>query len=72
VNWQPQEYLLEIDENGYDIKLIGIYNTGESNQVSLGENKDYDVRCSVQIPLNEKNVFVELEVVSEYRIEVNL
>ena len=72
VNWQPSEYYMEIDENGYDIQLKGIYNTGESNQISLGENKDYDVEVPINIPLNEKNIFIELNVISEYRIEVNL
>jgi hypothetical protein len=72
VNWSPQEYTMLVGSNGYDIKVIGLNGTGESNEISLGESKEYDVDCSVELPINEKNYFFDIFYVSEYRIEVDL
>jgi hypothetical protein len=72
VNWSPQEYELLVGSNGYDVKVIGQNGTGESNEISIGEDKEYDVSCSVELPINEKNYFFDIFYVSEYRIEVDL
>ena len=72
VNWTPQEYTLLIGSNGYDIKVIGQSGTGESNEVSIGEGKEYDIECVAELPINEKNHFLDISVFSVYRIEVSL
>lgn len=71
VPWTPQEYTMLIDANGHDIMIKGTGDTGESNILSIGENKEYNVACAVELPLNEKNYFIDIDLVSEYRIGVN-
>jgi len=70
--WTPQEYEMLIDGSGYDIKLMGIQDTGESSQISLGENQDNNLKVDVKLPVNEKYYYIDCECTSEYRIEVNL
>jgi hypothetical protein len=70
-NWSPQETVWQIDANGHDIKVKGTGDTGESNVISIGENREYEVECTVDLPINEKNFFIPIDFTSEFRIEVN-
>ena len=72
VSWSPQEYNMLIDSNSYNFKIIGENGTGESNEIYIGESKQYDVSCDAEIPLNEKNYFIDIDLTSEHRIEVDL
>jgi len=71
VNWTPQEFLMAIDGNGHDYKIQGLSGTGESNVISIGENKEYAVDCTVELPINEKNFFFNIHYMSEYKIGVH-
>jgi hypothetical protein len=72
VLWSPTEYIMVLDGNGYVIKVLGSQSTGESPQVQIGDNMDYDVEMDVSLPLNQKNYYFDLELYSVYRFEVNL
>lgn len=72
VNWSPQEYNMLIDSNSYNFKVIGQNATGESNEIYIGQDKQYDINCSAEIPINEKNYFIDIDLPSVYRIEVDL
>jgi hypothetical protein len=69
--WDVKQYEDIIDSNSYDYKVIGVNSTGESNEVLVGEDKEYDINCTLEIPINEKNYFIDLDLISEYRLEVN-
>jgi hypothetical protein len=70
--WNPSEYVMQLDTNGYVIKIVGSQNTGESQQFQVGEDEDYDIAMNVSLPVNQKNYYYDLNLTSEYRFEVNL
>lgn len=72
VNWSPQEYNMLIDSNSYNFKIVGQNQTGESNEIYIGQDKQYNINCSAEIPINEKNYFINVDLTSEYRIEVDV
>lgn len=72
LNWSPQEYIVDVDSNGYGFKLVGIYNSGESDELSVGSSQRVNIDMDSPLPLNEKYYYFNIEVFSEYRIEVNV
>lgn len=70
-NWDKGEAIILIDDNEYNVQLVGVNGTGESGVIDLGESSGIDVFSSVNIALNEKIYDVEVSYTSEYKIEVN-
>jgi hypothetical protein len=70
--WSPNEYIMPIDANSYVIKVVGIQNTGSGQEYQIGNNQDYDVDMSLQLPINEKHYYFDIDFTSVYRIEVNI
>ena len=72
VSWSPQEYNMLVDSNSHNFKVIGQNQTGESNDIYIGQDKEYDIKCHIEIPINEKNYFIDIDLISEYRVEVDV
>lgn len=69
LNWYPQEYLMTIDENGHSYRIVGVDDLNVSNIVSVGKRMFYGIDCDVLLPYNEKIYFIDIDLISEFRIE---
>jgi len=71
VKWNVGGYIIPVDIDSYDIKVIGAYDTGDCDPIQLGYGQQYPVNIDFSVPVNNKNYYFELNLVSEYRFEVN-
>lgn len=72
LKWSLGTYIAEIDTNSYDFKIIGIEDTGEADTVSIGSHQEYDIDVKFELPINEKKMYFDIEIKTEYRFEVNI
>ena len=70
--WNPSEYIMEMDNNSYVIKVVGANQTGEGQEFQIGNNQDYIVNEDLLLPINEKRYYLDIAITTEYRIEVNI
>jgi len=70
--WSPSEYVMEMDNNGYVIKVIGSNKTGEGQEFQIGESQDYEMNMDLVLPINEKRHYFDIAINTEYKIEVNI
>lgn len=70
--WETKEYIMPIDNNGYNFKVVGSQNTGLGQEYQIGDGQTYDVNMNLQLPINVKNYYFDIDLYSEYRFEVNL
>lgn len=72
IPWDVGEYVMDVDLNEYEVRILGIQNTGEADSVVFGANQEYDINFDFVLPVNEKYYFLEIDVTSTYEIEVSL
>lgn len=70
-DWEAGEAIFEVDNNEYNIKLVGTNNTGESSVVEIGEGANIDINTILNVSLNEKIYNVNVDNTSYYKIYVN-
>jgi hypothetical protein len=72
LDWDLHSYILEIDSNSYDFKVLGKNDSGESGVISIGNYQNYNMDFSIDLPINQKIYYFDLSLTSEFRFEVNL
>lgn len=70
--WEDGSVEINLDNNEYDIKLLGSNSTGESGIMSLGEVEHLDVFTNVKVSINEKIYSFDVDLVGQYEIKVEL
>lgn len=72
LDWGVGECEINVDNNSYDIQLLGINGTGESSIINVAEPLYYAVKTDIDIAMNEKVYDVDVDLVATYRIDIDL
>lgn len=71
-NWGDSATVIQVGEQDYQIMALGKNGTGESSVIELNASDYIDVLTDVRISINEKIYDINIDLTSEYSIEVNL
>lgn len=72
LDWEVGQCDINIDNNSYDIQLLGINGTGESSIINVAEPLYCAVKTDISIAMNEKVYDVDVDLVATYRIDIDL
>lgn len=70
--WEEGSTIIEIGDEGCQIKLEGIGGSGESSVIELEGNISVDVDADIDVSYNEKIYDIEINLVSKHKININL
>lgn len=70
-DWNKGSTVIELDNNEYELKVLGTNSTGESAINTIGESMFVNVDTLVNVSLNEKVYSFDVDFNSIFRIEVN-
>lgn len=72
LDWDEGQCDINIDNNSYDIQVLGVNGTGESSIINVAEPLYYAVKTDIDIAMNEKVYDVDIDLVATYRIDIDL
>lgn len=69
--WRDNYCDITLEVDSYNIKLEGSGNTGQSEEITIGENFYIDILTQLIMPVNEKTYYLDIDFTSRYDIDAD-